>query len=310
MVMSFNVLVVGPGAIGTLIAYAIYKSGVSLDIVVRDEFRRRAIVDRGCRISLKGLEDVFYPQIYSWGDIRGSYDIIFICSKAYDVPNLLDDLGKVVGPSTILVSIQNGIGSLELLKGYFKENSVYGAVVSYGAVKKGLCHSIVTGIGDILIEAGEYSGLIRDLLVTVLNVKVVDDINGFRWLKTLVNAGINPVTVLFNDRNSVILENRWARELAIIAVEEGFKVVDSLNIELPSDPIETMLEIANKTRDNYSSMLQDVNRCSQTEIDYINGAIVEYGEKLKIETPVNKFLVLTVRGLSEWRRLRSGPSSI
>ncbi len=301
---------VGAGAIGTLIAYAVYTSSGSVDIVVRDESRRIELSDRGCRISISGREEVFQPMVYSWESVGRSYRVVFICSKAYDVPHFIDDLRRIVGPSTILVSIQNGIGTLELLRESFPDNDVYGAVVSYGAVKKGLCDSLVTGIGDIILESGDASDYIKSLLSPTLNVKVVDYIDGFRWLKTLVNAGINPVTVLFNERNRVILENRWARELAVMAVEEGSKVVRSLGIELPSDPIDTMLEIAGKTRDNYSSMLQDVMRGSETEIDYINGAIVQHGEKLKILTPINRFLVLAVRGLSEWRRSQSGPSSI
>ena len=308
--MSSDVLVVGAGAIGTLIAYAVYTSTGSVDIVVRDESRLTELSNRGCRISLLGREETFQPRVYSWESLEMSYRVVFICSKAYDVPNFIDDLGRIVDSSTVLVSIQNGIGTLELLKKSFPDNDVYGAVISYGAVKKGLCDSLVTGIGNIILESGDVSDYIKSLLSPTLNVEVVDHIDGFRWLKTLVNAGINPVTVLFNERNRVILENRWARELAVMAVEEGSKVVQSLGIELPSDPVDTMLEIAGKTRDNYSSMLQDVMRGSETEIDYINGAIVKYGEKLKISTPINRFLVLAVRGLSEWRRSRSGPSSI
>ncbi len=308
--MSSDVLVVGAGAIGTLIAYAVYTSSGSVDIVVRDESRRMELSDRGCRISISGREEAFHPRVYSWDSLGRPYRAVFICSKAYDVPHFIDNLRRVIKPYTVLVSIQNGIGTLELLRESLPNNDVYGAVISYGAVKKGLCDSIVTGIGDIILESGDASDYIKSLLSPILNVEVVDYIDGFRWLKTLVNAGINPITVLFNERNRVILENRWARELAVMAVEEGSKVVQSLGIELPSDPVDTMLEIAGKTRDNYSSMLQDVMRGSETEIDYINGAIVQYGEKLKISTPINRFLVLAVRGLSEWRRSQSGPSSI
>ena len=297
-----DVLVIGAGALGTLIGYAVVKSLDSLDILVRDVSKVENILERGCRASISGDEYIYRPRPVTWDTLDKRYNIIFICTKAYDIPKFIDKLSKAIDESTILVSIQNGIGSLELLKSRYQYNDIYGAVISYGAVKRGTCDTILTGYGEIVIEKGGYSSIIRDILEPTLKVSIVDDIYSYRWLKTLVNAGINPVTVIFNDRNGVVIENRYAWEIASKAVEEGLKVVNALGITLPRDPLNELYDIAYRTRDNYSSMYQDVLRGCETEIDYINGAIVEYGEKYNIDTPVNKYLVLTVKGLSIWRR--------
>ncbi len=93
----------------------------------------------------------------------------------------------------------------------------------------------------------------------------------------IVNAAINPITAILRARNGVILEDPNARALAEAVVREGVDVVNRLGIRLPSDPLAETLRVAEATRDNQSSMLQDVLNRRRTEVDYINGAIVTRG---------------------------------
>ncbi|WP_367834234.1 ketopantoate reductase family protein [Vulcanisaeta sp. JCM 16159] len=111
----------------------------------------------------------------------------------------------------------------------------------------------------------------------------------------LVNAAINPVTAILRARNGVILEDSNARALAEAVVREGVEVVNRLDIRLPSDPLVETLRVAETTRDNKSSMLQDVLNRRRTEVDYINGAIV-----IKVGRLVLILLLITCFGC--WSR--------
>ncbi len=302
-------LIIGAGSIGTLILYSLYKSGVDVDLLVKDYNVLKRIVDNGCKIMFKGVEKLFHPPVYTWESIDDDYDIVFICVKAYDVPLVVEHIKSRLSSPSMVISIQNGIGSFELLEEVFGVDRSGVAVVSYGAYKTDVCNSVVTGYGDIIL--GTHGGN-PDILVKLANIlrkaglnsEYESNIDGYRWLKTLVNAGINPVTAIFNAENRIIVENKWAHKLAEMAVEEGVEVVKALEVNLPMDPLDALVDVVMKTADNISSMLQDIRHGRETEIDYINGAIVKYGERLKIDTPVNRFLVLAVRGLSEWRRSR------
>ena len=156
----------------------------------------------------------------------------------------------------------------------------------------------MAGVGEIILpkEAGELGDVLK---AGGANVKIVDDIEPFRWLKLAVNAAINPITALLRAKNGVVLENTYARDLAIKAAEEAWRVAAARGVQLPVSPVEEALRIAAATKENRSSMLQDISQCRRTEVDYINGAVVKYGEEVGVQTPVNKALWMLIKALEE-----------
>ncbi len=306
-----KVLIVGPGAIGTLFAYHLAKKGVSVDVVTRnsmarDFLRRRGFwIKYGCR-----AEEFNVSRILLKDEIPSShYDLIVIAVKSYDFISALYASAHGLRNHGILVSVQNGLGPLEEAEKLLGPSRVLGAVITYGITRIDIGKAEVKGVGEVIIGPRsrsfpserllEVESLLRN---TGLKVHAVEDIEPYRWLKLLVNAGINPITALLRKPNKVIVEDRVARSIATQCVLEGLEVAKKLGIELPKDPVEEMLRIARITGNNYSSMLQDLLRGSRTEIDYINGKIVELGEKLGVETPINRVLYIAIKGLESWRR--------
>ena len=294
-------MIIGPGAMGTLLGYILYRAGFSVDFIYKNISRREI----ECVLEWDG-EKSYKSNIFGWSDITAldRYNYIIVATKAYDVIDIANQLSRFHLGNTYILSIQNGIGPYEYLMDVLGVDRVIPLVITYGSTKLGPCRAVLRGVGDIFlgsryVEMGVLKRLEDVLKTGGLNTKIVDDIDGYRWLKNLVNSGINPVTVIYDAPNRVVYENPAAREVAISVVEEGVKVVEGLGIELPKDPVETMFEIAMKTRDNISSMLQDVRAGRKTEIDYINGAIVKYGEKLNIKTPINSLLVRVIRRLTQ-----------
>jgi 2-dehydropantoate 2-reductase len=120
------------------------------------------------------------------------------------------------------------------------------------------------------------------------------------WGKLVINAAINPLTALLRISNGKLLVIPEVHELMAEAAREAAIVAARRGVKLPyADPVTAVEDVARKTAANTSSMLQDVLRGTPTEIDAINGAIVQAAEKLGVPTPVNRMLWQLVRGLDQ-----------
>ncbi|WP_446751624.1 ketopantoate reductase family protein [Vulcanisaeta sp. JCM 16161] len=269
--------IIGLGAVGLLLAHFLNNAGYVPYVVTRTRYEDYVIRFNGdYRVEVKLVD-------YLPSDVK--YSLIAV--KAYDTEMIIN---KIVG---VPVVFQNGIGGLELIRERLGVG--YGTVVTYGITRSGNVAE-VRGVGEIMLPSliGEVADTLR---AGGANVRVVDDIEPYRWLKVIVNAAINPITAILRARNGVILEDPNARALAEMVVKEGVDVVNRLGIRLPSDPLTETLRVAEATKNNYSSMLQDVLNRRRTEVDYINGAIVTRGREVNVSTPVNYVLWLLVRSL-------------
>jgi 2-dehydropantoate 2-reductase len=126
-------------------------------------------------------------------------------------------------------------------------------------------------------------------------VEIVSDIIERVWAKLFINVGINALTAIFNCQNGALLDLPPARAQLAEAVREAVAVAKAMGIPIREEPLGTTLEVCRATAENISSMLQDVRRQRPTEIDAINGAVVDLGKKLGISTRTNEQLVLKVK---------------
>lgn len=271
--------IIGLGAVGSLLALFLNRVGHRPYVLARSRVRR--VVWGGETYTL----DVAYV------DEVPDVEYTLVAVKAYDTEGVLPHIRGVP------VIFQNGIGGLELVVERYGKG--LGAVVTYGAYRSGDVVE-VRGAGEIILpeDAGR---LVDDLRNGGANVRAVPDVGPYRWLKTIVNAAINPVTALLRAPNGVVVEDPWARAVAEAAAREGGEVASRSGVRLPGEPVEETFRVAAATRWNLSSMYQDVARGGRTEVDYINGAIVRRGRELGVPTPVNETLWRLVKAL-EGRR--------
>jgi len=267
--------IIGLGAVGSLLAYFLNQAGYVPHVVTRSR-RERYVLKWG------GETHVLQVAVV---DELPPVDYTLVAVKAYDTEAVVD---KIRGVPTVF---QNGIGGLELIRERLGVG--FGAVVTYGVARvEGVAE--VRGVGEVVLprEAGEVADALR---AGGARVRVVEDIEPVRWLKLAVNAAINPITALLRAKNGVVVENPYARLLAAEAAREAGRVAEAVGVRLPADPVEEAMKVAEATKDNVSSMLQDLSQCKRTEVDYINGAVVRLGERHGVEAPVNKALWALVK---------------
>ncbi|OYT47166.1 MAG: hypothetical protein B6U85_05895 [Desulfurococcales archaeon ex4484_42] len=301
---NYNVGIVGFGAIGTLIAYALNKSGLTPYIILRNVIEVKRIIVHGRKLKLPNDEEVkinFKAITYNDVPKVKHFDVIFICTKAYDFSNALNDLLTKLRDFNLIVTCQNGLGTFEYAQERVSTYKVAALVINHGVHK--ISNNVYKYVGGGESYLGQKEGIKNELvhyvakLLNTLNITIVNDIEPYRWQKLLINAGINPVTTILKERNEVIIKNEYAKKLALKAVSEGELIAREIGITLPKDPKLELIRIAMATKDNYSSMYQDLILKGRTEIDFINGALVRISKKLNIDAPVNESLYLAVKAL-------------
>jgi len=222
---------------------------------------------------------------------------------------------SVIDSAGWLIILQNGVGNEALVKNYCDEDKILRVVTSHGALLEDPGHVCHTGVGFTKIgfaylkrndgniedygRAEETLLYLRNLLSAGgLETDIVADIIKCSWEKVFVNIGINAIGALTGLENGQLLENNSLRKLMEKAVVEALFVSKALKIDLSAvDYVDLMYSVARKTSNNKNSMLQDILKGKPTEIDFINGRIVEFGKKLGIEVVLNELLTVLIKGL-------------
>ena len=308
-----KILIVGPGALGCRFAVHLSRSKQDVWLLAHNKARAAKLKRQG--IKEEGLCTASGIKVPVTTDISevGEAELIVLCVKSYDTEAALKAVKGIIAPETYLLSIQNGMGNLQLMSEYADEARIIGGVTEEGWTLMAEGQARHAGKGETIIGAanGKMRGRLGEI-AKVLNksgfsTKMTRDINALIWSKLIVNVGVNALTAVTGLKNGMLLEYEGTRNIMRAAVAEAVKVAKRKRIKLIyDDPIQKVEAVCKNTAGNISSMLQDVVSRKVTEIDSINGAIVRQGKGLNIPTPVNQLLtdLVTTLQLSYKERIR------
>ena len=312
-----KVAIIGPGALGCLMAASLsikldpLKSKIPApDLWLLDykPDRARYLREHGLVLEEGNRRKSCLVDATADPEEIGPADIVILCVKSPQVAAGLEQAAKLIQADTLLVTLQNGIGHLELLRDNQKLPAIVLGVTAQGANMVAPGHVRHAGDGltriGFLKSASFSSSLMLAKVCNLFNAGgietvIVDNILDYLWSKLLVNAGINALTAIHRLPNGKLLESVAVTEKLTAAVREGEAVARALGIELAGDPLAMTLDTCSKTAQNVSSMLQDVNNRRPTEIASINGEIAAAGRKLGIPTPVNDELIRKVKEIEQ-----------
>ena len=229
-------------------------------------------------------------------------ELMLITTKSYNTRAVIDTCRSWVGEGTKVLTLQNGLGNLELIRGW-KGRSAFGGTTTMGAVLEAPGIVRLSGVGKTVVggdldadSAEEISSLFS---LAGIPSSVSADINGEIWAKAIVNASINPLTAILGVRNGVLLESAAVSRLMSDICHECQQVAEASGVTLPPPaPYERVQLVARQTSENRSSMLRDVELGRQTEIESINGFICRLGVKVGVPTPLNRSLLSMVQSLA------------
>jgi 2-dehydropantoate 2-reductase len=207
-----------------------------------------------------------------------------------------------------VLSLQNGLGNGELLAESLPADRIFTGVTTYGATSLSDCEVAARGEGELVVggwfgDQQLYSNELAKLFAEAgWKVRIGQNMRQEVWKKALVNIGINPVTAIYRVTNGEILQRKELQELASAAVKEAEEAAFAagiLSIENVGHAVSRMLAVCSQTATNHSSMLQDIEKGRRTEIDALNGSIVQLGEACAVNTPVNRELVRQIKTLEQ-----------
>jgi 2-dehydropantoate 2-reductase len=292
--MSFSrIFILGAGSIGSIYgALLSEKTDVSL---VGNKAHVEAINAEGLTI-VENTKKIFFPTATTEIKSIPEKALILLTTKAYDSAETIRRIRKLLKKDTVILVLQNGIGNEEIVRQL---------VAKKGTVLRGLTMMAAEFLkpgrvkfwgGETIIESQRDSRKIVNIFNQCgLKSRLSNNINLEVWNKLVVNCVANPLTALFHIRNCEILEESL-RNVRHNIVRECAKVAEAEGIVLPQHLAERIdKQLVHYT--NFSSMYQDLAKGNRTEIDFLNGKIVELGKKHHIQTPLNETLVSFIKFL-------------
>ncbi|MFH1656003.1 MAG: 2-dehydropantoate 2-reductase [Candidatus Omnitrophota bacterium] len=296
-----KIIVVGPGALGCLVAAQLSKK---TEVVLLDKNPKRAKVINEKGIKIEGISGNWKAKVKTTTDLGKitEVDLIIICVKSYDTKGAVKAIKRLVGQNTSVLTLQNGVGNIEIMDELIEQDKVIGGVTNQGATLLGDGHIRHAGRGDTVIGRmdGKIPVQMRDIREAFnkaqMPTRISKDIKALIWSKLIINVGINALTAITRLKNGKLIEFDGTREILRLAVTEAMKVAKRKRIKLIyDDPLAKVEAVCEATSSNISSMLQDVLKKKKTEIDFINNVIVRQGQSIGIPVPINSALVDLVK---------------
>lgn len=297
-----DICVFGAGSLGSLVG-GLLAEAHEVTLVGREP-HMQAVRGEGLRLTVadgvgggdgEGVNEDRTVRLETATAPPRSGDIALVTVKSYDTAAAAQTLGDC--DYDAVVSLQNGMGNEEILAEHCQ--GVLAGTCTYGARLRAPGHVEMTGRGTVALGSPE-GGLtalaerVAEALAAGLDASAVPDMPRRRWEKLAVNAGINAITGLARIPNGEIVDGP-AAEIAAQAAAETARVAESVGVDIADAP-ERMREVAARTRANTSSMRQDIEAGRRTEIDAINGYVVDRSTE---PVPVNETLTALVRA---WER--------
>lgn len=298
-----RICVVGCGAVGSLFAAHLANAGEA-EVWAYDvsKVHMDAIREHGLRLS--GEAD-FTARLHATtepADIPRC-DFGVVATKAIHTRRAISQTAGIFDENSAVCSVQNGVGNEELIAEKVRfviRGTTFpaGHIIGPGHVGFDIRGDTWIGpfepTGTPMAKVEQLAGL---LTRSGMNTMALPDARGAQWTKLIFNASTNPVGALTLLHHGAAARFAPTGQLFNDLIAEGEAVAKKMGIKLHGDPRDLVRKGANAAGKHKASMFQDVLAKRQTEVDFMNGAIVQWGEKVGVETPLNKALWELIKGL-------------
>ncbi|MGZ8365359.1 MAG: 2-dehydropantoate 2-reductase [Nitrospira sp.] len=306
-----QILVVGAGSVGGFFGAHLAKNNPNVSFLLRPK-TLEAVKRNGLTIRSAGGSFTVQPPVASDARELPKPDLIVLGVKAYDLDEVMDQIEPILTEKTVILTLQNGIDTEDRLIARIQRDCVVGGVAYiYSKIAEpGVVDHYKKGavaIGELMGYESERLLAIRDLFATAgIPCHLSKYLRRSKWEKMCWNCVFNPITVLIDDRVAKALDHPEMTGLIRQIVGECAAISAALKVPLPLDMPERVVKASQEIRDIHTSMYDDWKAGRRTEIDYLNGFIVEQGRKLGIPTPVNEALTAMIKTITEKEQTGSG----
>ena len=297
-----RIAIVGCGAMGSVYAALLADAGNDVLVLDRWEDHVRAMNSQGLRVE-GASGDRTVKVTAATTPPSQPVDMIVVAVKAADAAAAAEAAIPLLGPETVVVTIQNGLGSAEgVAAALGAERLMVGIAGGFGASFKGPGHVHHNGMKTI--RMGAYAGLPYDRVEAAVQVwrdagfsaEPARDIAVMQWEKLICNVAYSAPCTLTGLTIGQAMEDPDIGPISRAAAMEAWEVARAAGIALTvADPVDHVRTFGAAIPNAKPSLLLDFEAGRRGEIDFINGAIPREAAKLDREAPVNATLVGLVR---------------
>ena len=306
-----KIVMLGAGALGSTIGGTLAMGGNDVHFV--DMWQEHVDLINKDGLHMTNEKEDWYVRVdaRTTADTIGEADLVIVLVKSFATKQAVEQLKQtnVIGKNTLVMSLQNGFGNEETIASVIgSENVISGKTYVGGRLIQ--AGYISAGVQGKWTYIGELNGEITDRIQTVCNVfndagllcEVSDNIKGLIWDKLMIIVAAGALCGITRLPYGPLYEEDYIKDVAVAAIQEGIQVAKAAGVVLKSeDPQYPWVAASEGLPGTFkTSILQSLELKRPTEIDFINGSIVEWGKKYGIATPVNQTLVACVKGIEKY----------
>jgi 2-dehydropantoate 2-reductase len=240
--------------------------------------------------------------------------LVIVLVKSFHTRQAIESARAIVGPGSVVMSLQNGLGHEDLLAKAVGRDKVMAGKTYVGGVLL-MPGRVLVGTAGKETLIGELDGSVSARALAIrdefrragLEITLSENIVGTMWDKLLVNVATGALSGITRLTYGELYKVPEIEACALAAVGEAMAVAKASGVVLATrEPRHAWLKAAEGLSAHFkTSMLQSLEKGSATEIDFINGAVVRWGQRCGVPTPVNQTLVAGIKGIEHCMRLQA-----
>ncbi|MBD3191476.1 MAG: 2-dehydropantoate 2-reductase [Candidatus Heimdallarchaeota archaeon] len=331
-----RVLIIGAGAIGGITGALLHEANIDVCLIDKNKTHVQAIQENGLQI--EGYSHpIKVPIKDDLKKVQQQYPHIIISVKSPFTEEVMQTLEEYLTSDGLIYSFQNGLGNTDIMAEYLPRNQIVAGVIGWGASNLGPGKlRITSSTGNFVLGFENKESItdprlheMREMLQVWRPTIITEDIMGYRWAKLIINSVIATYGGLLGMTVGDMMEHPRISKLMEDLGYEGIQVADALGIALqrvdglnirnffyrplPNNGIikrtaktlltKIMKKIGARRHGRIrSSLLTDLERGGKTEVDFLNGYIVRKAKEVKLEVPINAFLVKAIHEIEAGKR--------
>ena len=291
-----KIAMMGSGGVGGFFGGRLAKAGYDVSFIARGA-HLKAMREHGLTIENEAQGDIHVPKVHATDDPAslGPVDLVILSVKLWDTESAARSIKPIVGPTTGVLSLQNGVIKDEILRRVLPESAVMGGVcyVATHISRPGVIDQVGT-MQRIIV--GEYDGRVSEratflheaLAKSGVAAELASDVRKAIWEKYVFLVGLSATTTAMRSTIGPIRSNPRARAFLLELMREVVNVGRAHGVALAEDYAEARLKFADGLpADMTSSMAHDLERGNALEVNWLSGGVVQLGREKGIPTPAN-----------------------
>jgi len=287
----------GAGGVGGFFGGRLANAGFDVTFIARGK-HLEALRREGLTIENEPQGDIHVARVKATdrpSDV-GPVDLVILSVKLWDTADAARAIAPMVGASTGVLSLQNGVVKDDILREFFPASQVMGGVgyVATHISRPGVIHQTGTMqrivVGEYDGRASERARFLHEALVKAgVKAELSPDVRRALWEKYVFLVGLSATTTTMRKPLGPIRGNAQSRAFLLDVMREVVAVGRALGVDLPEDFADQRLAFADTLpEDMTSSMHHDLERGNRLEVKWLSGGVVDLGRKAGIATPANR----------------------